>query len=106
MVLGAIPFKGDESENQTILKFCFNLIASGRTDEVRPFFDKIILTCLKVLTDTKPGSSSEKNKLLTAKFMKNVVILQPEWLATLQQYEASMSAHEKELIAKYMAKVQ
>jgi len=84
----------------------FNLITAGRTEEVRPYFDKIILTCLKVMTDNKPDSSSEKNKILVATFMKNVVMPQAEHLAKLQEYEGQMSAHEKELIQKYMTKVQ
>ena len=106
MVLGSLPFTGDQSENQTILKFVFNLITAGRTEEVRPYFDKIILTCLKVMTDNKPDSSSEKNKILVATFMKNVVMPQAEHLAKLQEYEGQMSTHEKELIQKYMTKVQ
>ncbi len=70
----AIPLEGDPSENQTVLKFIMNINAS-QPEKVVPFMDKITLLCLKLLTDSRcQRDLDESFKVLTAKFIKNVVM--------------------------------
>lgn len=71
--MSAIPFDGDPTENETVLKFCMNVnnLHSGRLE---PHMDKITLTCLKILTDTRLAKEDEDFKVLTAKFIKNVIM--------------------------------
>lgn len=72
--MNAMPFEGDPSENQTILKFVMNVNAT-QPDRVLPFMDKITLTCLKLLTDARcKRDLDESFKVLTAKFIKNVIM--------------------------------
>ena len=72
--MSAIPLEGDPSENQTVLKFNMNVNAS-QPDKVLPFMDKITLMCLKLLTDSRCKRDLDENfKVLTAKFIKNVIM--------------------------------
>ena len=73
-VMSAIPLQGDVGENQTILKYIMNVNALN-PDKVLPYMDKISLTCLQLLTDTRCRDDvPEPFKVLTAKFLKNVVM--------------------------------
>ena len=73
-IMTAIPLEGDPSENQTVLKFIMNINAS-QPEKVVPFMDKITLLCLKLLTDSRcQRDLDESFKVLTAKFIKNVVM--------------------------------
>jgi len=72
--MGALPLEGDPSENQTMLKFIMNVNAT-QPERVLPFMDKITLTCLKLLTDGRCRRDLDENfKVLTAKFIKNVIM--------------------------------
>lgn len=72
--MSAIPFEGDPSENQTVLKFIMNMNAT-QPDKVLPYMDKITLVCLKLLTDSRCKRDLDENfKVLTAKFIKNVIM--------------------------------
>ena len=68
--------------------------------------DKISLTCLKILTDSRCKQDIEDNfKVLTAKFIKNVIMDcgRQEVVDQLSLYESQMSEFEKSDLAKYMA---
>ena len=72
--MSAIPFEGDPSENQTVLKFIMNVNAT-QPGKVLPYMDKITLVCLKLLTDSRcKRDLDESFKVLTAKFIKNVIM--------------------------------
>jgi len=69
--------------------------------------DKITLTCLKLLTDSRCKQDLDENfKVLTAKFIKNVVMNcgRDDVIQQLQAYEAQMSVFEKADLAQYMAR--
>ena len=72
--MNSMPLMGDPSENQTMLKFVMNINAK-QPDQVLPFMDKVTLTCLRLLTDPRcKRDLAESFKVLTAKFVKNVVM--------------------------------
>lgn len=72
--MSALPLTGDPSENQTMLKFIMNVNAS-QPDKVLPYMDSITLLCLKLLTDSQCQRDLDENfKVLTAKFIKNVIM--------------------------------
>lgn len=100
-VFSKIPFSGDLNENETILKYAFNL-NSIAPEKVQPYMQNVALTCLKVLVDEKCDEIEESFKVDVARFIKNVII--PTNLQLLQQSEAQMSQDEKESMAKYLAK--
>ena len=88
-----------------MIKFVMNINAS-QPDRVLPFMDKISLTCLKLLTDSRCKEDlDECFKILTAKFIKNVVMNcgRQDVVQQLQGYEAQMSEFEKADLTKYMA---
>ena len=79
-----------------------NTLMPGKLD---PHMEKLSLTCLKVLTDSRLKEDiSEEFKILTVRFMKNVIMTNQENQLRLVQYEGQMSAYEKEVLAKWMAK--
>lgn len=81
--MSKIPLVGDPGENATILKFVINTQTQS-PDKVKPYMDKIILMCLKILTDSESRSLIEEpDKILTAKFIKNVICAEGEYLAQL-----------------------
>ncbi len=45
-VMSAIPFEGDPTENETVIKFCMN-VNNLTTGRLEPHMEKITLTCLK-----------------------------------------------------------
>ena len=51
-IMSSLPLMGDPSENQTLLKFIMNVNAT-QPERVLPYMDKITLTCLKCLTDSR-----------------------------------------------------
>ena len=67
--------------------------------------ERVTLTCLKLLTDSRCKRDLEESfKVLTAKFIKNVVMNcgRDDVVQKLQEYEAQMSEFEKSELAKYM----
>lgn len=107
-IMSAIPLDGDPGENQTILKFVMNVNAT-QPERVLPHMDKITLTCLKLLTDSRCKKDVEEPfKVLTAKFIKNVIMQcgREDVVANLQAMEAQMSEFERADLAKCMEKAQ
>ena len=103
--MGSMPLQGDPSENQTMLKFVMNVNAK-QPDRVLPYMEKITLTCLKLLTDARcKRDLDESFKVLTAKFIKNVIMNcgRDDVVQQLQAYEGQMSDYERAELAKYMA---
>jgi len=50
-------------------------INASQPDRVLPYMEKVTLTCLKLLTDSRCKVDLEENfKVLTAKFIKNVIM--------------------------------
>jgi hypothetical protein len=94
--MSTIPFKGDENENETALKFIMNVMNSEPA-KLEPHMDNVTLTCLKILTQNEDTCDiSDEFKVLTAKFIKNVVMTAGEaHVAKLQSFEAQMSVFEK-----------
>ena len=84
-VFTKIPFTGDLDENETVLRYAFNM-NSLVPEKVQPFMQNITLTCLKVLVDEKCGDIPETFKIEVGKFIKGVIIT--THLALLQQAEA------------------
>ena len=102
-VMSAIPFDGDPTENETIIKFCMNE-NNLNTGRLEPHMERITLTCLKQLTDTRLAREDESFKIITAKFIKNVIMTTEEHRLRLVQLEAQMSNYERSQLAKYMQK--
>jgi|LauGreDrversion4_2_1035121.scaffolds.fasta_scaffold21024_3 hypothetical protein len=50
--MSALPLDHDPAENETVLKFAMNSL-SRSADRVNKWMDKLSLTCLKILTDTR-----------------------------------------------------
>ena len=50
--MSALPLDHDPAENETVLKFAVNSL-SRSADRVNKWMDKLSLTCLKILTDTR-----------------------------------------------------
>jgi len=76
--MSALPFEKDVAENETALKFAMNHnnLYSGR---LNAHMEKLSLTCLKILTDTRAIKDIDESfKILTAKFIKNVIMLREE----------------------------
>lgn len=76
--MSALPFDSDVAENETALKFAMNVnnLYSGRLEV---HMEKLSLTCLKILTDTRVIKDiDEPFKVLTAKFIKNVIMQREE----------------------------
>lgn len=104
-IMGALPLQGDPSENQTMLKFIMNVNA-GQPQRIQPFMNKISLTCLKILTDSRCKQDLDESfKVLTAKFIKNVIMDcgRQDVVDQLGIYESQMSEFEKADLAKYMS---
>jgi hypothetical protein len=101
--MSAIPFEGDPTENETVIKFCMN-VNNLTTGRLEPHMEKITLTCLKQLTDTRLAKEDEAFKVITAKFIKNVIMTSEEHRLRLVQLEAQMSSYERSQLAKYMQK--
>lgn len=99
-VMTKIPFTGDLNENETVLKYAFNL-NSLQPEKAAPYMQNIALTCLKVLIDEKCDEIPETFKVEVAKFIKGVIMT--THIALLQQAESQMSPDEKASIAKYLA---
>ena len=51
-VMSVVPFDADPTENETVIKFCMNVnnLNSGRLE---PHMEKITLTALKILVDSR-----------------------------------------------------
>lgn len=85
--MSAIPFDADPTENETVIKFCMNA-NNLNTGRLEPHMNKITLTCLKQLTDTRLAKDSEAFNVITAKFIKNVIMTTEEHRLNLVQLEA------------------
>lgn len=72
-VLSKIPFTGDLNENETVLKYAFNLNAL-QPEKAAPYMQNIAMTCLKVLVDEKCDEIPESFKLEVGKFIKGVIM--------------------------------
>jgi hypothetical protein len=71
-----------------------------------PYMDKITLTCLKVMTDRDKDIIKDQIRILAATFITKIVMAAgEEYVQKLKEFEMQMSPFEKELVAKYMAKV-
>lgn len=99
-VFTKIPFTGDLDENETILRYAFNM-NSLAPEKVQPYMQNIALTCLKVLVDEKCDEIPEPFKIEVGKFIKGVIMT--THIALLQQAESQMSPEEKEALVKYIA---
>lgn len=85
--MSAVPFNGDPTENPTIITFAMkeeNLM-SGRLD---PHMSKLALSCVTILTDPRCRELPEDILILTAKFMKEVVMLNEAARLVLQPHES------------------
>jgi hypothetical protein len=99
-VFTRIPFSGDLNENETVLRYAFNM-NSLAPEKVQNYMQNIALTCLKVLVDEKCDEIPETFKIEVGKFIKGVLMI--THLELLQQAEAQMSTDEKQALAKYLA---
>ena len=102
--MSAVPLQGDPGENQTILKFIMSINASS-PDKVRPYMSQITVVCLMLLTDSRCNNEvDEAFKMLTASFIKNVIMSAgDEFVQQLQTLEGQMSEEERTTLQKYMA---
>jgi hypothetical protein len=100
-IMSAVPLNGDPNENETVLKFIMNVNAT-EPDSVKPHMERITMMCLKLLTDPRCDGVDDVFKVITATFIKHVVMSYPEMVERLQALEAQMSAHEKAILAKYL----
>jgi hypothetical protein len=87
-VLSKIPFSGDLNENETVLRYAFNL-NSLQPEKTQPYMQNIALTCLKVLVDEKCDEIPETFKVEVGKFIKGVIMT--SHIQLLQSAEAQMS---------------
>ena len=81
-----IPFNGDVNENETILKFAFNIYSICKNinhilnhiciekAKIEPYMDNVIYTCMKVLVDEKCDEIEDSFKYEVGKFVKNIVM--------------------------------
>jgi hypothetical protein len=69
---------------------------------LKPYIEKIILTCIKVIVTEKTGIL-EFTKTEAASFLNTKVNTNEEYGPLLQELEAKMSASEKSKIAKYLS---
>ena len=91
------------NENETVLKFYFN-VYSQQKDKVEKYMNNVIYTCLKVLIDEKCDEIEDSIKFEIGKFIKNIVMNSGEQnLLLLRDMESKMSTLEKEQLAKYVA---
>lgn len=95
--MAALPFRADPGENETALKFVMNILNTDRRAKAEQHMGKIALICLKILTDhTDLCDIDDGFKVLTARFIKNVIMASGEQnVSLLQSYEAQMSVLEK-----------
>jgi hypothetical protein len=90
-----IPFTGDLNENETVLRFAFNLNSLCKPAEkslnilfyiepekIQPYMQQVTLTCLKVLVDEKCDEIPQSFKQEVGRFIKNVIV--PTQLPLLQ----------------------
>ena len=69
-----IPFTGDETENETILKFAFKLYSADQ-EMCLKYMDKIATTSVKVIADEKCADQMlPKFKREVGQFIKTVVM--------------------------------
>jgi len=74
-VMAALPFRADPGENETALKFIMNILNTDKRPKAEQHMGKAALICLKILTDHSDLCDiDDPFKLLTAKFIKNVVM--------------------------------
>mmetsp|Transcript_5130 Transcript_5130/g.3812 ORF Transcript_5130/g.3812 Transcript_5130/m.3812 type:complete len:107 (-) Transcript_5130:12-332(-) len=101
-VFSNIPFEGDINENETALRFAFQLFHT-ELEKVAPFMQNVVLTCAKVLVDERCDEISESFKLEVAVFIKDHVMKAGEqYLDILRHMEANMSDYEREVLAAYL----
>ena len=86
------PLTGDMNENETVLKFAYNLFSLS-PEKVQPYMHQVTLTSLKVLIDEKCDEIEDSFKAEVGKFIKNVIMTQN--LTLLQEMESKMSEDEK-----------
>jgi len=73
-VFDKVPFTGDETENETILKFAFKLYQQDQAMCMK-YMEKIATTCVKVIADEKCADVIEpKFKRQAGAFIKEVVM--------------------------------
>ena len=73
-VFEKIPFTGDDTENETILKFAFKLYNNDQQLCLK-YMDKIATTCVKVIADEKCADMMlPKFKREVGEFIKTVVM--------------------------------
>lgn len=72
-VFSKIPFTGDLNENETVLRYAFNL-NSLQPEKVQPYMQNVALTCFKVLIDEKCDEIPDSFKQEVAKFIKGVIM--------------------------------
>lgn len=93
--MSALPFERDVAENETALKFAMNRnnLLTGRLDK---HMERLSLTCFKILTDTRAIKDiDEPFKIITAKFIKNVIMLREEDQQRLAILEGQMNEYER-----------
>lgn len=73
--MASLPFRADPGENETALKFVMNVLNSSAKPKAEQHMNTISLLCLKILTEHSDLSEIDDGfKVLTAKFIKNVVL--------------------------------
>src|ERR1700733_4381222 len=114
-VMTNIPFNGDVNENETVLKFAFNMFSLCKItyiinindllekEKIEPYMQNITFTCMKILVDEKCDEVSEPFKREVGKFVKNCIMTSGEEnLSILRDLESKMSVQEKEELSKYV----
>jgi hypothetical protein len=85
-VMQALPFRADSGENETALKFIMNLLNTERRAKAEEHMGKVSLICLKILTDHSDLCDiDDAFKVLTARFIKNVIMESGEQSIALLQ---------------------
>ena len=73
-VFQKVPFHGDDTENETVLKFAFKLYQADEATCVK-YMDQIARTAVKVIADEKCADSIEpKFKREVGQYINTVVV--------------------------------
>lgn len=100
-VLEKCPLEGDDTENETIMKFVFKLWQSDQPT-VQKYMANIAKTCIKILCDEKCADQMKKDfKKQIGQFITTVVV--PNGQTYLQELEAQLNEFEKKELQKYIA---
>ena len=72
-VFQKIPFDGDETENETVIKFTMKLIQTDQATCIK-YMENIAKTCVKIIVDERCADGVEaKFKKEVGQFIKTIV---------------------------------